>query len=527
MPAFSPDGSRIAFVWQSPQPKKSGIYAVVAGSQSLLRLTADAKDICPTWSPDGRYIAFIRSSQDRFSVYLIPALGGAERRVYGGTRSPWIGPEGLSFSPDGKLIAFADWSPEARTSSIKLISLDDSSVRPISSPPPGYHDAAPAFAPEGGRIAFVRSTGPIFLDELYIQRLSGGEPTRLTFDNHRVFGAPVWTQNSQEILFASNRAGLKSLWRISASGGTPQPVLGPGPVADHPSISYPTGELAYEYSVEDENLWQLDEKNAGQLATKAVALFSSKTSNLMPQFSPDGRKLAFEGDRSGYEEIWICDPDGSNPVQVTKLERFSGSPRWSPDGSHLAFDSRREQHSGIYTVDVSAGSVRNIPTFSDADSVVPSWSRDGQWIYFGSDHGGKTFHVWKVPVAGGPAVQVTKDRGFAAFESLDGRYVFYARLSEPGIWRVATEGGSERRFWSGPGPDNWGNWALSKDAIYVIESKSGAKSIIRRIDLATKHQSHVTTLERPSFYGLTVSPARSIVYSQRDRDEHDVVTLFP
>jgi len=526
MPAFSPDGSRIAFVWQSPQPGKSGVYAVVAGSQSLLRLTADAKDICPTWSPDGRYIAFIRSTEEKYSIYLVPALGGPERQVYGGIRNPWVGPEGLSFSADGKLIAFADWSPEARTSSIKSISLDDSSVRLLSSPPSGYHDTAPAFAPDGKRIAFVRSTGPIFLDELYIQALSGGEPKQLTSDHHRVFGAPVWTQNSQEILFASNRAGLKSLWRISASGGQPQPVLGPGPVADHPSISYRTGELAYEYSVEDENLWQLDEKNAGQHGMKATALFSSKTSNLMPQFSPDGSKLAFEGDRSGYEEIWICGADGSNPVQITKLGRFSGSPRWSPDGSHLVFDSRAERHSGIYTVDLADGSVRNVSTFSDSDSVVPSWSRDGRWLYFASDHGAKDFHIWKVPVAGGPPVQVTQDRGFAALESWDGRYAFYTRLSEPGVWRVATDGGAERLFWSGPGPDNWGNWALSRDGIYIIESKSGAKSVIRRVDLATKRDSYVTTLERPSFYGLTISPGRLIVYSQRDREEHDVVTLF-
>jgi len=303
--------------------------------------------------------------------------------------------------------------------------------------------------------------------------------------------------------------------------GSPQPVLGPGPVADHPSIS-PAGDLAYEYSVEDENLWRIELKDAIH-GTPASALFSSKSSNLMPQFSPDGRKIAFEGDRSGYEEIWICDADGSNPEQVTKLEEFSGTPRWSPDGRNLAFDSRREQHSGIYTVDVLDRSVRSLATFSDADSVVPSWSRDGQWIYFASDHASKTFHLWKVPVKGGVPVEVTKNSGFAAFESLDGAYVFYAKLSEPGIWRVPRGGGSESQFWRGPGPDNWGNWAVSKDAIYFIESKRGAKSVIERLDLETKRISQVATLERPSFYGLTVSPGKSIIFSQPDREEHDLV----
>ena len=81
MPAFSPDGSRVAFVWQSPQTRKSGIYAVVVGSQSLLRLTDDARDTCPVWSPDGRYLAFIRDSQDQFSILYASRVG--RRRAEG------------------------------------------------------------------------------------------------------------------------------------------------------------------------------------------------------------------------------------------------------------------------------------------------------------------------------------------------------------------------------------------------------------------------------------------------------------
>jgi Tol biopolymer transport system component len=521
MPAFSPDGSRVAFHWTSPDAKSSGIYAVVVGSQSLLRLTHDGHDVCPVWSPDGRFLAFLRNSDETFSIYVVPALGGAERRLYSGTRIPWVGPEGISFSPDGTVIAFADWSAEARTSSIKALSLNDSSVRTLTQPPPGYHDAAPAFSPDGRRVAFVRTTGPIFLDELYVTNVSGGEPKELTSDHHRIFGSLLWTKDGSEIVFASNRAGLKSLWRISGNGGVPRPVLGPGPVADHPSISPSTGLLAYEYSVEDENLWRVDLSRSGA-GGNASPLFSAKSSNLMPQFSPDGQKIAFEGDRSGYEEIWICDPDGSNPVQVTRLESFSGSPRWSPDNRMLAFDSRKEEHSGIYVIDLSNGSVRAVPTFPDANNVVPSWSHDGQWIYFASDHSSKSFQIWKAPLGGGPPVLVTRNPGFAAFESDDQKYVYYARLSEPGIWRVPKMGGTEARVWSGPGPDNWANWALAKDAIYLTISERGRRSVIQRLDIAGRHLTPVSTLERPAFYGLTVS-ASSIVYSQRDRDEHDVV----
>lgn len=78
MPAVSPDGSRVAFVWRAPDSKDSGIYEVIVGSQSLLRLTSSVQDYSPTWSPDGRQIAFLRDSGDQFSISsdLTPTAGG-------------------------------------------------------------------------------------------------------------------------------------------------------------------------------------------------------------------------------------------------------------------------------------------------------------------------------------------------------------------------------------------------------------------------------------------------------------------
>ena len=102
----------------------------------------------------------------------------------------------------------------------------------------------------------------------------------------------------------------------------------------------------------------------------------------MPQYSPDGRKIAFQTGRTGYSEVWTCDADGSNPVQITDLQRFTGSPRWSPDGRYLAFDYRRREHSEIHVIGSAGGSPHPVAAFTDADNMIPSWSRDGHWIYF-------------------------------------------------------------------------------------------------------------------------------------------------
>ena len=175
-------------------------------------------------------------------------------------------------------------------------------------------------------------------------------------------------------------------------------------------------------------------------------------------------------------------------------------------------------------MDLSDGLVTSISTFPESDNVVPSWSHDGQWIYFASNQGGKTFHVWKVPLTGGAPVQVSQGSGFAALESFNGKYVYYAKLSEPGIWRVPRDGGTETSLLAEHGPDNWGNWAVGTDAIYFITSERGDKSRILRLDVRTRRLSQISMLQRPAFYGLTISAdAKSIIYSQRDRDEHDVV----
>jgi len=95
MPAISPDGSRVVF-WRSASLRnESGLYAAVVGSQSSVRLTQSdektpaAEDpYSPTWSPDGREVAFLRDRGDRFLIETVPALGGSEKTIYTGVRSP-------------------------------------------------------------------------------------------------------------------------------------------------------------------------------------------------------------------------------------------------------------------------------------------------------------------------------------------------------------------------------------------------------------------------------------------------------
>jgi Tol biopolymer transport system component/DNA-binding winged helix-turn-helix (wHTH) protein len=532
MPALSADGSRLAFVLNPPQRRESGIFTAVLGTQGLVvRITKNEWDCSPAWSPDGRDLAFLRFEGGRFNVMIVSSLGGQERAVFSGNASSDAHRDsniGLSFSPDGKLLAFPEWHP-ARQSSITAVSLQDLSQHSLTSPPPGLGDGRPVFSPDGRSLAFVRSSEDGYSDELFVAPKLGGESKQLTFDHRRIFGPPSWASDGREIVFSSNRAGLAALWRIPASGGVPRRVPSTGPGAWYPSVSASGGELAYENVDEEENLWRIALRDPRHASSEAsIVIPATKTDNFVPQFSPDGRRIAFQSGRSGYQEIWISNADGSDLKQATDLQRFAGSPRWSPEGRYIAFDFRRHQHSEIDILDTMTGRIETIAAFPTADNVIPSWSRDGHWVYFASNLR-NGFQIWRVAINDGVAqpkgpIQITWNGGYTAFESMDGSEVLYTKNSQPGIWATTLENGHEHAVWRGPGPDYWSNWALAKDGIFFLAPEAGAPPEIDFLELKTGRVWHIARLAKPSFYGFTVSPdERSLIYSQFDRTERSIL----
>ena len=104
------------------------------------------------------------------------------------------------------------------------------------------------------------------------------------------------------------------------------------PAVSRPQAGRPP-RLVYVRSFTDTNIWRVETTAAGAAATSPpmVAISSTRRDNL-PDFSPDGRRVAFTSDRSGEVEIWVADTNGSNAVRLTSMNAHPGFPRWSPDG---------------------------------------------------------------------------------------------------------------------------------------------------------------------------------------------------
>jgi len=227
----------------------------------------------------------------------------------------------------------------------------------------------------------------------------------------------------------------------------------------------------------------------------------------------------------GYQDIGVCDSDGSNCGQATSLHGEAGAARWSPDGRHIAFEFRPKDHSEIFLVDVPGGSPRLLPTLPGSDNGGPNWSRDGKWIYFCSDKGGGPLQLWKVQYEGGVPIRVTSSGGVFAIESVDRRFLYYSKWDAPGVWEMPIEGGPESRILDQPDGTDWFNWGVTSRGVYFVDSHA-KPATIKFVEFATGKQFPVFVPPQQPGAGLAVSQSGDyILYSQMDLAESSIVLV--
>jgi Tol biopolymer transport system component len=161
--------------------------------------------------------------------------------------------------------------------------------------------------------------------------------------------------------------------------------------------------------------------------------------------------------------------------------------------------------------------------------VVPSWSRDGKWVYFASNRSG-AWQVWRAPEDGGREQQVTKFGGFAAFESTDGAYLYYAKgRSNDGLWRKRLPDGDEEVYVPELKTGFWGYWAVAAKGLYFVDwPGAGQPAGIFWQPFAGK-RTQVGSIDGPPAVadsGLALAPdGQYLLYSQVDTAGSDLLML--
>lgn len=477
-------GDRVVFtyagdLWSAP----------VAGGTAT-RLTAHpGLEMFARFSPDGRWIAFTGQYDGDEQVYVIPSTGGVPRQL---TYYPARGPFPPRWGYDNQVLG---WASEGRIlfrslrdgwdlgdSRLYTVSMEGGPAEPLPIPLSGAGD----LSPDGKQVVYTpfardfrtwkRYQGG-WAQDLYLFDLASHEVKNIT-SHPRTDRDPMWIGG--KIFFNSDRTGTLNLWSYDLASGAVAQVTH----STRWDVRWPgddeTGRIVYELGgelqvldvrtgesraiaidVPTDSLYDRPSQvSAAEMIEDAAlapqgqrVLFvargdvftapvekgvtrnlthSSRYHDKEARWSPDGRKIAFLSDRTGEEEIWLVNQDGSGqPEQLTsggKAMRYA--PTWSPDGKRIAFSDK----DGKLWVLTLAGR-KLVEVADEARGALSSqyvWSPDGAFLAYAVSDGELVRSIWIWSAADGRARRVTSavfDESSPAWDP-DGKYLFFLSARE-------------------------------------------------------------------------------------------------
>lgn len=496
-PALSPDGKRVAFLWDQGDGRPPDIRIQAMGEDSPAQITlATGHYSSPAWSPDGRALAFLRIEPAATEVLIAPVRtsrgeNSAERLVARFT-PPNYGFQYrlLDWSPDGQWLAVSHADSPDKPNGLFLVNVATGEKRALTKPEAMVGgDLDPRFSPDGRVVTFIRHIHRSH-QELYSIQITGGAPAPLTADAKQVSGHD-WLTNGTGIVFASDRGGEFRLWKMQANLAQPEKnpqalgIYGEFPI--ELSLARQSSSLAYSLLQQDRNIWRLDLKE--KRWTRVIA---SSAQDASPQYSPAGDKICFRSDRSGEEQLWVSDADGGNQTQITKDALYPSIGHWSPDGRRIVFNNARTGEMYFAALEADRNwTVRSTGVIG----IHPVFSPDGQWVYAGA-----TNSIIKLPAAGGPVSDLVKTRGISLGVSPDGKLIYFMRDGNDSLlWQARTDTGEFSKALDGVLPKCSSCWAAGPEGIYYLSSgkQSFDAQVIYFHDFATGHDREILKYPEP------------------------------
>ena len=439
------------------------------------------------WSPDGRLIAYTWDMGVTAELRIIGLDGAKPRVLYQGGGYPSV----KDWSPDGRQILAVIYS-EKGDPSFSLISLADGSIRHIKKTglPAGFMNGQMRFSPDGRHIAFDLRND---IDLLSTDGKTEGPLVRHPA-NERLLG---WTPDGDHILFASDRSGAIDAWMLPVTEGRPggEAALLRKDIGEISPLGLTRdGALFYGHGKDTQKVYlaSLDRKAGAFHATYQRVELPYEGRNHAPEFSPDGKRLAYIRQAvprmDGSNALCVFSPETREEKKTALNLQQVSSVAWAPDGSSIMVSGFGEMRTFIGRIVPGTGEIKEIfPSDKDAREELymsPAWSPDGRIVY--CIHGaqvtaaepslsiiakdlstGRTWDVYKMKAPFNfPMISVSPDgQWLAALEHSRGTNPIKERI----LMAISTENGKARelcRFVSGTGNVVQPRW--SADGRYIF-----------------------------------------------------------
>jgi Tol biopolymer transport system component/serine/threonine protein kinase len=440
-PAASPDGRTIAFTSSRDGRPRIWLEQLAGGAEAAL---TSGTDDFPRFSPDGAFILFTHYEQGRPSLRRIAVVGGESRKILDDASDG-------DWAPEGRRIAFLRTSQSEGRAVAELgtASADGNNVRTILRLP-GHYFFGPRWSPDGRSIAVSNSLLGNSPASVLVVPAAGGKPVPVIPPKlGGILTSPVFTSRRGEILYpqfenvAASSAGASSRLVLQRIGSAKARTLAWLPGAASRADIVSAGKVVVDSLVTRSNLREI-ELSGGRAEPGGRWLTRGNSNDRQPAFSPDGSRVVFSSNRGGNLDIWMLSAATGELRRITDDSAEDWDPVFTRDGKTLLWSSNRTGHFEIWKA-AADGSGSAQVTHSGTDSENPVPSPDGKWIAY-SQYNSPTAQagIWKARLDGSEAhLLISGNRQWAEI-SPDGRYVAASELkSDPntpvvvGVYRFA------------------------------------------------------------------------------------------
>ncbi len=375
-PALSPDGRFLAYASDRAGNGDLDLWVRQLPNGEPVALTHNtADDLEPSFSPDGSRIVF-RSNRDGGGLYVVPTLGGVERRIsHEGTRP--------RFSPDGNWIAYIlpnRGALNALNTAGRLFVIPSTGGQPKQLAP-GIDAYRVAWTRDGKQLVLYGSAEGGA--NCWIVPADGGAAVdtgiRAALARHAItqWAFSDWNPETNQMLFSASRREASNIWRIPISlktwriAGDPERVTFGAGTQEAASASG-VGSVAFANTTLTSGIWSVPvDGNQAKVKGEIRPLTQTGALNIAPALSGDSTKMVFSSNRSGHLEIWMRDLPQKTEIPVTSSASDKRWPKANQDGSEVVYNEGRD----VFLASQKHGGAEKI---CEDCGILLDWSSDGQ-----------------------------------------------------------------------------------------------------------------------------------------------------